>query len=147
MSDAKKLNALLDEARIVERVRIAARKVERQEQRVEHQKRVKRADGLFKGKLRQASIEDYRNWLAGFLEKGGKLTHCYEYLIERGLDDWKVALKDFQISPLFGTESLNIIVPSGIKFLGGELGHNNLYLMDDFSCIGSWVPIYSDIHF
>lgn len=147
MADTKMLNTLLDETRIVERIRKAERKAECREREGEYQKRVKQADKLFGGKLRQARVEDYKNWLAGFLEKGGKPTNCYEYPMEPGLDDWKVALNDFQISPLFGTESLNIIVPSGIKFLGGELGHNNLYFMDGFSCFGGWAPVYSDIHF
>jgi len=147
MADIKMLNTLLDETRIVERIRISERKVEYQEREIEHQKRIKQADGLLKGKLRQARVEDYKNWLAGFLEKGSKPTHCYEYPMERGLDEWKVAFNDFQISPLFGTESLQIIIPSGIKFLGGELGHNNLYFMDGFSHIGGWAPVYSDIHF
>jgi len=147
MTDTKMLNVLLEEVRIAERKRHDNTIAEIAKQDKEHQERLKRADRVFKGKLRQARIEDYRNWLAGFLEKGGKPTHCYDYPMERGLDEWKVALNDFQIVPLFGTESLNIIVPDEIKFLGGEPGHNNLYFMDSFSCFGVWVPVYSDIHF
>lgn len=147
MKKTEMLNSLLEEARIAEkkghddfRAKIAGYEKERNE-------RIKKADELFMGKLRPAKVKDYKAWLAGFLEKGNKPTNCYDYPMERGLDDWKIACSDFQIVPLFGTDSLNIIIPKGIKFLGGELGHNNLYFMDGFHCMGGWVPIYSDIHF
>lgn len=147
MTDAKMLNALLEKARVAEKRRQDNTLADRAEREEERRERIKQANRLFERRLRQASIEDYKDWLAGFLEKGGKPTHYHDYPMENGLDDWKVALKNFRIVPLFGTDSLNIIIPSGIKFLGGELGHNSLYLMGDFSYVGSWVPIYSNIHF
>ncbi|GAH52097.1 unnamed protein product [marine sediment metagenome] len=146
MKEAKALNSLLEEARIAERKRHADAMAKMAKYEKESNERRKEANELLKGKLRQARVKDYKNWLAGFL-KGFKPTHCYDYPMERGLDEWKVALSDFRIVPLFGTDSLNIIIPNGIKFLGGELGHSNLYFMDGFSHLGGWVPIYSDIHF
>ncbi|GAI06623.1 unnamed protein product [marine sediment metagenome] len=117
---------------------------------LEHEERLEKISKLFRGKLRQARVEDYKNWLAGFLEKGGKPTHCYDYFLESSLDQWRVAFSNFQVIPLFGADALNIIIPNGIKFLGGELGHSTLYFMHDFSrkaITDGWVPIYSDIHF
>lgn len=147
MKEAKILNSLLEETRVVERKRHADAMAKMAQIEKESNERVKKAGELFMGKLRQAKVKDYKNWLAGFLERGGKPTHCYDYPLERGMEEWKVALSDFQIVPLFGADSLDIIIPKGIKFLGGELGHTNLYFMDGFSHAGSWVPIYSDIHF
>lgn len=147
MKEAKILNSLLEETRVAERKRYADAMAKIAQIEKERNKRIKKADKLFMGKLRQARVKDYKDWLAGFLEKGNKPTHCYDYPMERGLDEWKIALVDFQIVPLFGTDSLQIIVPKGIKFLGGKLGHTNLYFMDGFSCLGGWIPIYSDIHF
>ncbi|MBA7716890.1 hypothetical protein ES703_125974 [subsurface metagenome] len=147
MKEAKTLNSLLEEARIAEKRSRDDFRAKTAKYEKERNERIKKAEKLFMGKLRQARVEDYKNWLAGFLAMDNKPTHCYDYPLERGLDEWKVALSDFQIVPLFGANSLQIIIPKGIKFLGGELGHNNLYLMDGFSCLGGWVPIYSDIHF
>lgn len=147
MKEAKILNSLLGKARIAEKKSHDAFRTKIAKYEKERNERVKKADELFMGRLRPARVEDYKNWLAGFLAMDNKPTHCYNYPLERGMEDWKVALADFQIVPLFGADSLNIIVPKGIRFLGGELGHNNLYLMDGFSCLGGWVPIYSDIHF
>ena len=159
MKEAKMLNKLLEEVRTAERKRkIALISFLKRRERgsfkdrekafvLEHEERLEETNKLFRGKLRQAKVKDYKNWLAGFLEKGGKPTHCYDYPLEGGMEDWKTACSDFRIIPLFGADSLNIIVPKGIEFLGGELGHNNLYFMDGFSCLDGWVPIYSDIHF
>ncbi|MBA7700059.1 hypothetical protein ES703_108765 [subsurface metagenome] len=147
MKEAKTLNSLLEETRVAERRKHNNFMAEIARHKKESDERRKKVNELLKGKLRQARVKDYKNWLAGFLEKGNKPTHCYEYPLERGMEEWKVACSDFQILPLFGANSLQIIIPKGIKFLGGELGHSNLYFMDDFSCLGGWVPIYSDIHF
>lgn len=147
MKEAKILNSILEETRVAEGKRHADFMARVAKDEEERNKRIEKADKLSRGKLRQAKVKDYKIWLAGFLGKGGEPTNCYDYPMERGMEDWKITYSDFQIVLLFGADSLNIIVPKGIKFLGGELGHSNLYLMDDFSCMGGWVPVYSDIHF
>jgi len=98
-------------------------------------------------KLRHATAEDYKRWLAGYLRSGRKPTHSYGYPMERTLDEFYVALDDFELAPLRGANAIHIIVPKGIKFLGGELGSTGLYFMDGFENKGGWVPVYDDIEF
>jgi hypothetical protein len=96
-----------------------------------------------KNEFRKASLHDYTNWLIGFWAKGGKNTHIYDYLIP--ISDWYVAKKDFMVLPLYGSNSIEIIVPEGINFLGGELGHNNLFFEDGFRASDSWIPFYTPL--
>jgi hypothetical protein len=50
-----------------------------------------------------ATKEDYKAWLAAHLEKGGKITHVYDYPFARW--DWRIADKvDFEM-PLYGSHS------------------------------------------
>jgi hypothetical protein len=94
-------------------------------------------------KLRHATPEDYAAWLLGYLLKGGKPTHYYDYDMPR--DEFYVAEEDFETAPLHGADSINIIVPGDVNWKGGELGHCNLYLMKDFKNIGGDVPVYKDV--
>lgn len=101
-------------------------------------------------KVRPAKISEYVSWVNGYLKQGGKITHDYDYPIERVLKDIFVAESDFYIQPLRGSESVGIIVPKGIKFLGDKnnLGHINLYLEDEFitlSSVFAFVPRYLNI--
>lgn len=106
-----------------------------------------RVQGLLKGKTRPAKVEDYKKWLAGFMKKGSESTHFYNYPMKGSLDDWLVATADFELVPLYGANSLHIIVLNGVKFKGGDLGHTELYFMDRFEKQASWVPVYTDIEF
>ena len=93
--------------------------------------------------LRPATRDDYKRWLIGYLRSGGEPTHYYDYKFPER--EFYVAVMDFRIQPLYGAFSFSIIVPKGIRFLGGELGHINLFLMDGFRNIGGWVPVYEDM--
>jgi len=112
---------------------------------LERKNRLAVFNNLLRGKMRLASKNDYLLWLSGFLERGGIITHVYDYPLD--LRDWKVIEFDFKISPLYGSQSLNLIVKKSVKFNGGDPGHSNLYFMDDYSMIGTLIPIYSDIIF
>lgn len=96
-------------------------------------------------KMHGATKADYMHWLRGFLENGGIITHVYDYQMD--LRHWIIVKYDFEISPLYGSESYNIIVPNGVKLNGGDKGHSNIYFMDDFLIKGTFVPLYSDIIF
>lgn len=93
--------------------------------------------------LRRASKEEYQEWLAGYLESGGTITHSYDYPWGRWI--WYVVLKDVELIPLYGSNSINIIVPHGIK-VTGEPGHSTVFWMEGFKA-DSTVPIFSDIGF
>jgi len=95
-------------------------------------------------KLRTARASDYVAWLQGFLASGGELTHYYDYNLP---SDFYVAQEDIELIPLYGAASLSIIFPRGVKYLGGGLGHCNLYFMEDFGQLGGWIPVYNNTKF
>lgn len=99
---------------------------------------------LLEGKTRPAAVEDYKKWLVGFLRKGGKPTHYYDYSMP--MEDWLVATADFELNSLDGV-ILRIIVSKGVKFKGGDPGRSKLYFMDGFEKQTSWIPFYTDIEF
>jgi len=103
------------------------------------------AMSLLEGKIVPARPKDYRKWLKGFVAKGGKITNVYDYPISSDLSDWFVAHRAFEISPLFGASSINIIAQEGVELLGGELGHNEIYFLDNYEHMGSNVPTYTDM--
>jgi hypothetical protein len=92
--------------------------------------------------LRKATPEDYRAWLEGWVEKEGQITHHYNYNMP---GDFYVARSNFVLPPLYGSRSVDIIVPDGIEVTYEELGHNSLYYMRDFDHSGCSVPTYNDI--
>lgn len=94
-------------------------------------------------KLRNAVPPDYKAWLVGHLKKGGEITHSNDYKMP---DNWYVAKTNIDLRPLYGTQSVNIIIPEGlsVKFLQG-LGHCSLYFMEGFEQCGGWIPTYANV--
>src|SRR5581483_6914331 len=97
------------------------------------------------GKFTAASIEQYIDWLNGYIAQGRMPTHYYDYPWQR--TNFLLALEDFRLGGECGSDARPIIVPSNVRFLGGDLGHNNLYLLENFTVRGWWVPLYSDEKF
>jgi hypothetical protein len=98
--------------------------------------------------LRPAKPHEYASWLQGYIAEGGQPTHFYDR--PTPLSDWYVALRDFEMYPLHGALSINVIVPVGVT-VTGSTGHNDLYLMDGFTSRGfhdqpSTVLVYTDTH-
>jgi len=95
--------------------------------------------------VRQARASDYSQWLKGYMEAGGEPTHNYDYELP---GDFYVAMSDFKILPLYGAQSVNVIVSNEviIDFSSG-LGHCSLFFMDNFNHLGSWIPIYTNLEF
>jgi len=98
-------------------------------------------------KLKHATAEDYKEWLAGYLRRRERPTHFHDFPMERELYKFYKALANFEMEPFCEDSSINVIVPSGIIFLGGELGYANLYLMDGFIALGQEIPVYKDTKF
>lgn len=96
-------------------------------------------------KFRSASLNQYVSWLEKYMRAGGQPTHFYEYPWARA--GIVVATQDFTIGGECGVDARSILVPSHVKFLGGNLGHNNLYFEDSLTCRGGWVPVYGDPEF
>ncbi len=93
--------------------------------------------------VRKASRNDYREWLKGFLLKGGEITTCYDRPFS---DKFYIAKESFKMFPMFGSLSYSLIISADIKIEIEDRGHNDVYFMKDFKCMGS-VPLYSDINF
>lgn len=93
--------------------------------------------------VRDASPSDYQVWMDGFLKKGGKVTHRYDYKMPK---EFKVATSDFDLPAWYGAMAVSVIVPAGINVRYKNLGHNNIYKMSDFSSDGhGWIPAYRNI--
>jgi len=98
--------------------------------------------------LAKADVTAYRLWLEGYLKKGGKITHYYDYPFSRN-DDWYIAIQDVTIYPI---GRFNIIVSQGVKihFPEGYTwrrydGAINFYYIDNYETNSTWIPTYSDI--
>tara|TARA_R110000824_G_C15035892_1_gene659861 strand:+ start:383 stop:799 length:417 start_codon:yes stop_codon:yes gene_type:complete len=104
----------------------------------------KKAFNYFKNKhLTEAKLTDYEGWLKLWLVDNN-ITHYYDYNMP--LSNY-VATSNFILDTGFcGAVSFNIIVPKGIKYEIKEIGHCNIYDMNNVKCIGGWIPAYKDIN-
>lgn len=87
----------------------------------------------------------YLRWLEKWLTAGNQPTHYYDYPATRW--NWLVAQEGFRTGDECGANAVNIIVPSGIRWLGGGRGHNKLYFMDGPSHQGGVVPVFEEPEF
>lgn len=93
--------------------------------------------------LRKAEAYQYEEWLQAYLSTDeGEITHVYNYDLP---SRFYVARNSFHLSALYGALAVSIIVPKGITVSYGELGHNNLYLMEGPANVGDWAPLYDDM--
>lgn len=92
--------------------------------------------------LRRASKFDYIKWLEDYLDRynGGNVTHFYDYPLPT--EQFFVATKDIVITPLYGANAINIIVPKGINVTGAR-GHNNVFSYNSEDL--RFVPAYSNL--
>ena len=105
--------------------------------------------------LRPATVEDYRQWLNGFLAKGGRISNFYDSPLEGSphIKELWVAKKDFHLARLTGTDSIHVIIPKGVRYLGStkndQLGHNVFLTMDGYHQVGTafMVATFSDTGF
>jgi len=93
--------------------------------------------------LRNATVKDYEIWLKEWLVEND-ITHYYNYNYP---SNNYIAIRNFVLDVgYYGSQSFNIIVPKGISYEIKELGHCNIYDMNDISCIGHWVPAYDNVN-
>lgn len=88
---------------------------------------------------------DYMKWLEGYLERGGKITHVYNYPFST--QRWYLAKQYMKPMSFYGAKSFNIIIPKGIHLERDGWGHCDLFFMDDFSVVGGVVSVFQDINF
>lgn len=90
--------------------------------------------------VRSAAPKEYATWCRGYLERGGRVTHHYDYNMP---DSFKVALGSFDLPHACGALSIHVIVTDGISVK--QNGHCGVFNMDGFIAHGGWVPMYNDV--
>lgn len=97
--------------------------------------------------LRKATVKEYKKWLKGYIKRGGRPTHVYDYPFSNREDEFYVARADLPRSfALYGASAIHIIVPEGIKVESGDWGHCGFFYMDG-SVGPNIVPLFNDINF
>lgn len=99
---------------------------------------------------RPATAADYAAWLAGYLRRGGRVTHPYDYNLP---GDWVVLERPASVPSLYGADALHVIVPAEVRFtpthvprtFHGCCGHSGFYFMDGFAAVSLIVPSYRDV--
>lgn len=136
----------MDVKKVIDRFR-----VEKQQEEFEYKKEIDRIieecnlkerqfDDSIRPSLNPATYREYMAWIEGYIERGGKLTHYYDYSMP---SDFYIAISNFTIIPLYGAMSVNIIIPRGITVNNKtDIGHSNLYFMDGYINIGGCIPFY-----
>jgi hypothetical protein len=154
------MNRLIREALANADAVLAAQKAEREARKRELNERFARTGterAAFLQSCRIAEPVDYANWLAGFLTKGGVITHPYDYPFDSGayLDgsparaSWYVLTGNpTSVPELHGSDSLHVVVPANSPFprnRPGRIGHSTFYFMNGYEKLGDWVPLYRDV--
>lgn len=87
-------------------------------------------------------LDRYVAWLRGYLENGGQITHIRDYPYSRAR--FLLATRDFTTGGECGADARDILVPAGVRHLGGKIGHCGLYFEDRYTHRGHLVVAYSD---
>ncbi len=78
--------------------------------------------------LRNGDYSDYVDFLARFLEEGGKISKIVDDMWETMQTDLFVATEDCEVPTAHGAQAIKVIVPAGINVTSG--GHNKIMRMD-----------------
>ena len=96
-------------------------------------------------KFEPAPLSIYIDWLHQRLSAEVGPTHWYDYSYPQR--DFLLATADFTTGGECGVYARSILVPPGIRHLGGALGHNDLYYFDEDAPMPSIIPVYSNPEF
>ena len=81
--------------------------------------------------LRAGYSSDYFEFLDAYVEAGGSPTHHYEYDLRQEI---YIAEKACKIFPLYGAQSIMVIMKPGCTIINGDTGttcgHNSFYIFD-----------------
>jgi hypothetical protein len=70
------------------------------------------------------------------------ISHFYHYPMN---ESFQLVTRDAVLHSGWGSAKLDFIVPSGINVTIGQMGHGNIYFLQDFRHRGSYVPLYEDV--
>jgi hypothetical protein len=96
-------------------------------------------------KFEPAPLGVYIDWLRQHLNAETRPTHWYDYPYPQR--KFLLATADFTTGGECGVNARSILIPAGIRHLGGALGHNLLYHFDKDALVPSIIPIYSNLEF
>lgn len=117
---------------------------ELERERIEKERRLDRI--VSRQKLESYCIkcgsDRYLEWLISYVENGGTPTHFYKYPSSQW--KWYLAKKNIKPVALYGSNSMNIVVPIGVDIEDGNYGHSDIYTMDGPRVIGGVVPVFAD---
>lgn len=104
-----------------------------------------KAKRMYLAPSRYALRQEYEKWLYEWLVSGGEITHIYNYPFPA--DRFTIVQEDTNCRPKYGSRSENLIIPPSCKFLGGKLGHNEIYYYEHGipAQVGGTIPLYSNI--
>ena len=101
-----------------------------------------------------AAVDQYAAWLQGYVKRGGRPTHFYDYPFSQA--DFRYAASTVTVDSdyEYGSSSRHIIVANGVRTErtkpAGPFGgwaHTKCYFMHGYRTSGSIVPVYSDPEF
>ncbi len=83
--------------------------------------------------IRSASQKDYEDWYIGFIQNGNIPNRFQTNFTSLRYEYWMVVMKDFILQPLYGADSLQLIVPKNKKVeIPNGIGHNEILYMKNF---------------
>lgn len=90
-----------------------------------------------------ALFEDYYRWVKAYTSRGGKFTDFTDTPWSNSGGRFAVARRDFTLSEGYGANRIDVIIPEGIRFMGGDIGHCGLFDMTTANVIpdGYFTPV------
>jgi hypothetical protein len=89
--------------------------------------------------VRPATAEHYQAWLEAHLDNGGKIDGGYAGNFRK--NDFVTVSQDATLPPaLYGSSSMNIIVPPGVTLTVPDRGHCDIFIIDGGKSLGFAKP-------
>ena len=116
-------------------------------QRRKYEEEHKKAVTKMKRNLKIATIQDYTDWVKGFLKSGGRFGGYTKKKFRSDFaDDFRVVKKSTEIVGTHGASTLYIIVPAGVSVTIKDYGHGAVYLSNPYKIVGrGGVPCFAEM--
>ena len=107
-----------------------------------------REQELFLSHCQPATALEYLAWLLGYLSKGGRVTHEYDY--EFPEHRWVVLCeRPAKVPQLYGARARCVVVPRRLDFAPddvGDAGHSKFFFMDGYQVSNDrFIPSYGGL--